>query len=52
MTYNKKLLAIIGCFELWRTKLEETKIPVKVIIDHQSLEYFITNKKLVRCQAC
>ena len=25
---------------------------VKVIIDHKSLEYFITTKKPTRCQAC
>ncbi len=49
--YEKELLAIIRCFELWRPELEGTKVPVKVITDHKSLEYFMTTKKLTRRQA-
>ena len=42
--YNKELLAIIRCFEQWRPKLEGIGVSVKVIIDHKSLEYFMTTK--------
>ena len=46
--YDKELLAIIRCFEQWRPKLETTGVPIKVITDHQSLDYFMTTKKLSR----
>ena len=49
--YDKELLAIIRCFEQWRPELEETGVPIKVITDHKSLEYFMTTKKLTRRQA-
>ena len=49
--YNKELLAIIRCFEQWRPELESTAIPVKVLTDHKSLEYFMTTKALTRRQA-
>ena len=49
--YDKELLAIIRCFEQWRPKREGTGVLVKVIIDHKSLEYFMTTKKLTRRQA-
>ena len=49
--YDKELLAIIRCFEQWRPKLEATGVPIKVITDHKSLEYFMTTKKLSRRQA-
>ena len=49
--YDKELLAIIRCFEQWRPELEATGIPIKVITDHKSLEYFMTTKKLSRRQA-
>jgi hypothetical protein len=49
--YNKKLLAIIRCFEKWRPELEGTSSPIKVITDHRNLEYFITTKLLNRRQA-
>ena len=50
--YNKELLAIIQYFEQWRPELEATGVPIKVITDYKSLEYFITTKKLSRRQAC
>ena len=50
--YDKELLAIIRCFEQWRPELEATGVPIKVITDHKSLEYFMTTKKLSRRQAC
>ena len=49
--YDKELLAIIRCFEEWRPELEGTDLPVKVLSDHKSLEYFMTTKKLTRRQA-
>ena len=44
--YDKELLVIIWCFEEWRLELEGTSLPVKVLINHKSLEYFISIKKL------
>ena len=44
--YDKELLAIIHCFKKWRPELEGTGLPVKVLIDHKGLEYFMTTKKL------
>ena len=44
--YNKELLAIIRCFKEWRPELEGTGLPVKVLIDYKSLEYFMSMKKL------
>ena len=49
--YNKELLAIIRCFEQWRPELEGTDMPIQVLTDHKSLEYFMTTKKLTRRQA-
>ena len=49
--YDKKFLAIIKIFELWRFELESTEDPVQVIIDHKNLEYFMSNKFLNRRQA-
>ena len=48
--YDKELLVIIRCFEQWRPKLEVTSVPIKLIIDLKSLEYFMTTKKLSRRQ--
>jgi hypothetical protein len=47
--YNKELLVIVCCFEEWRPDLEGTDLPVQVLTDHKSLEYFITTKRLT-CQ--
>ena len=49
--YDKELLAIIKCFEQWRPELQSTELPIKVLTDHKSLEYFMTTKKLNRRQA-
>ncbi len=49
--YNKELLAIIRCFEQQKPELEEIGVPVKVITDDKSLEYFMTTKNLTRHQA-
>ena len=44
--YDKELLAIIRCFEEWRSELEGTGLPIKVFTDHKGLEYFMSTKKL------
>ena len=44
--YDKKLLAIIWCFEEWRPELKGTGLPVKVFTDYKGLEYFMNTKKL------
>lgn len=43
--YNKELLAIIRCFEEWQPELESTAMPMKVLTNHKSLEYFMKIKK-------
>jgi hypothetical protein len=42
--YNKKLLAIIWCFEGWRPELQGAYYPIHILIDYRNLEYFITTK--------
>ena len=49
--YDKELLAIIWCFKKWKPKLKDTDLPVKVLIDYKSVEYFMTTKKLTPRQA-
>ncbi len=49
--YDKKLLTIIRCFEQWRAKLQSIETFINVLIDHKSLKYFMTIKKLNRRQA-
>ena len=49
--YDKELLAIIWCFKEWKPELEGTGLPIKVLIDHKRLEYFMTTKKLTSRQA-
>ena len=44
--YNKELFVIIRFFKQWRPELEKIRVPIRVIIDHKSLEYFMTTKKL------
>ncbi len=48
--YDKKLLAIIRCFEQWRVELQSIESFTNVLIDHKSLEYFMIIKKLNRRQ--
>lgn len=52
MIYDKKLLAIMRCFEQQKSKLDRTGVPVNVITDYQSPKYFMITKKLIRDQAC
>jgi hypothetical protein len=48
MIYNKELLAIIQAFKTWRLELTSVPLegPVKVLLDHRNLEYFMTIKQL------
>ena len=49
--YDKELFAIICCFKEWQPELEGTRMPVQVLTDHKSFEYFMTMKKLMPRQA-
>ncbi len=49
--YDKKLLAIIRCFEHWRLKLENTELSIQIFTDHQTLKIFMKNKQLTWQQA-
>ncbi len=49
--YDKKLLAIIRCFEHWRLELESTELSIQMFTDHQTLKIFMKNKQLTRRQA-
>ena len=49
--YDKELLAIIKAFEEWRPMLERAGLPIKILIDHQNLQYFMTTKQLSCRQA-
>jgi len=49
--HNKEMLAIIRALEEWRHFLEATTHPVEIWTDPKNLEYFMTAKKLNRCQA-
>ncbi len=49
--YDKKLLAIIWCFEHWWFKLEDTELFIQMFTDHQTLKIFMKNKQLTRWQA-
>ena len=47
--YDKELLAIIRYFKEWSLELCSLREdPVKVLIDHKALEYFMSTKKLTR----
>jgi len=49
--HDKEMLAIIRALEEWRHFLEGATHPVEIWTDHKNLEYFMTAKKLNRCQA-
>lgn len=48
--YDKELLAIVRCFEGWRSELQGAHFPIHVLTDHRNLEYFMTTKQLTRRQ--
>ncbi len=49
--YDKKLLAIIWCFEHWWLELKDTELFIQMFTDHQTLKIFMKNKQLTRWQA-
>ncbi len=49
--YDKKLLAIIWCFEHWWLELEDTELSIQMFTDHQTLKIFMKNKQLTWQQA-
>ena len=50
--YDKELLAIVCTMEAWRHYLEGSPHTIKVLTDHQNLQYFRSAQKLNRRQAC
>ena len=50
MIYNKKLLAIVKSFEMWRPELASGTNQIKVYTDYRNLEYFMTIKQLSQQQ--
>ncbi len=49
--YDKKLLAIIQCFEHWWFELEDIELSIQMFTDHQTLKIFMKNKQLTWQQA-
>ncbi|GLB45966.1 putative retrotransposable element tf2 155 kda protein type 1-like [Lyophyllum shimeji] len=49
--HDKEMLAIIHALEEWRHFLEGVRHKVEIYMDHKNLQYFLTAKKLNRCQA-
>jgi len=49
--HDKEMLAIIRVLEEWKHFLKGATYPVEIWTDHKNLEYFMTAKKLNRCQA-
>jgi len=49
--YNKEILAVVRCLEVWRHFLEGTTIKFEIWIDHKNLEYLIKVQTLNRRQA-
>jgi RNase H-like domain found in reverse transcriptase len=48
--HNKELLAIIRALEQWRVELEGLQSQIQILIDHRTLEYFITKRQLIARQ--
>lgn len=50
--YDKEMLAVVKALEYWRTYLQGTEEPFKIIMDHSNLQYFrdlkITNQRQAR----
>ena len=51
-THDKELYAIVLDFKTWRHYLQGSKDPIRVILDHNNLRYFMTTKKLSAKQIC
>jgi hypothetical protein len=52
LIHDKEILVIVRVFEHWRSELEGTDHPVKVLTDYKALEYFMSIKVLSVRQAC
>ncbi len=50
-THNKGLLAIFEAFKNWQHFLEGSAKVIDTVTDHKNLEYFMSSKKLLCCQA-
>ena len=44
--YNKEILVVIRCLEVWRHYLEGAKLKFKIWTDHKNLQYFMASQKL------
>jgi len=49
--YDKEMLAIVRCLEVWRHFLEGAMIKFEIWTDHKNLEYFMKAQKLNQRQA-
>jgi len=49
--YDKEILVVVRCLEVWRHFLEETGVKFEIWTDHKNLEYFMKVQKLNRRQA-
>jgi hypothetical protein len=50
--YDKELLAIVECLKHWRVYLHSNNQLIRILSNHQNLEYFMTTKQLTRREAC
>ena len=48
--YNKEMMGIICALEAWQHYLEGCRHRIEIWTDHRNLEYFMSAKKLNRCQ--
>ena len=46
--YDKEILAVVRCLEVWRHFLEGTTIKFKIWTDYKNLKYFMKAQKLNR----
>jgi len=44
--YDKEILVVIRCLEVWRHYLEGAKLKFKIWTDHKNLQYFMASQKL------
>jgi len=49
--YDKEMLAVIRCLEVWRHYLERVKLEFEIWTDYKNLQYFMTSQKLNHRQA-
>jgi len=49
--YDKEILVVVRCLEVWRHFLEEASTKFEIWTNHKNLEYFIKVQKLNQRQA-